>query len=193
MHHLLMFNLQKDVTATVSKAMADRCHMQNSAGKEHPVYLAVGKLFQELSGTSVVGSPLELTEANPQKQAWVSCSYKAQLGLFFALKKALVFIPKPVLWVRYDDIVGVEFNKHLKCPLNSFDLIFHLKSRQHVEFVNLDAAVYQLVYDFLEKPGVIIMSIKYAQQLVQSATARRSVRDPGTAAAPVERRGGSIW
>jgi structure-specific recognition protein 1 len=44
-------------------------------------------------------------------QSCVKCGVKAQSGWLYFLKKSLIFIPKPVLYFKVEDIKKVEFNR----------------------------------------------------------------------------------
>merc|ERR1712066_1061878 len=71
---------------------------------------------------------------------------------------------------------------------NSFDLAFHLKNKQVLEFTQLDRAIYQCFFDYIEKIGVRILNMKDAKRMDPSGGAGRNSREPGTApaASPAE-------
>ena len=44
-------------------------------------------------------------------QSCVKCGVRAQPGWLYFLKRSLIFIPKPVLYFKVEDIKKVEFNR----------------------------------------------------------------------------------
>ena len=44
-------------------------------------------------------------------QSCVKCGVKAQTGWVYFLKKSLIFIPKPVLYFKIEEIKNVEFSR----------------------------------------------------------------------------------
>lgn len=59
-------------------------------------------------------------------QPCIKCNVKAQGGWLYLLKQSLIFIPKPVLYFRCEDISFVEFNR-LGAINKQFDMKITLK------------------------------------------------------------------
>jgi len=61
-----------------------------------------------------------------QSQPCVKASVKAQPGWLYMLKQSLIFIPKPVLYFRIEDIQNVEFHR-INASNKQFDLKITLR------------------------------------------------------------------
>jgi hypothetical protein len=59
-------------------------------------------------------------------QPCVKANVKAQPGWLYMLKQSIIFIPKPVLYFRVEDIAAVEFHR-INASNKQFDLKISLK------------------------------------------------------------------
>lgn len=73
-----------------------------------------------------------------QGQPCVKANVKAQPGWLYMLKQSLIFIPKPVLYFRIEDIHTVEFHR-INAANKQFDLKLTLKEdKKSVEFMGIE-------------------------------------------------------
>ena len=107
----------------------------------------------------------------------VSCSLKTNDGLLYPLEKQLIFIHKPTVLVRYEDIERIEFKRYipnahsgipsrpslpshadhvLRAATKNFDLVVKLKpsatshgETREYEFSSIDRVEYAPLYSFL--------------------------------------------
>jgi len=52
-----------------------------------------------------------MTLYSSTKHSGVKCSVKASEGFLFFLTKSLIFVPKPVIYMKLDDVRAVEFHR----------------------------------------------------------------------------------
>ncbi len=64
-------------------------------------------------------------------QPCVKANVKAQAGWLYMLKNSLIFIPKPILYFRIDDIQAVEFHR-INASNKQFDLKLSLREEKKV-------------------------------------------------------------
>jgi hypothetical protein len=87
-----------------------------------PMCSLIAKVFKVLSQSKVSAPRLSSPLLSPLGQVYVSnvyksergdqcvkCSYKTNDGLLFPLQKLLIFIHKPTIVLRYEDVESVEF------------------------------------------------------------------------------------
>lgn len=92
----------------------------------------------------------------------IRCSAKANDGHLYPLKNSLIFIHKPVIYIKNKDIKYVEFSRvdmHRNSNWRSFDIeIARISSEtdqsQKINFVGIDKEDYQLLVDYLKARGI---------------------------------------
>lgn len=92
----------------------------------------------------------------------VRCSHRATEGHLYCLKKAFIFITKPVVYVRYEDVVAVEFSRAESWMTQTrfFDLKVYKKGEnQPYDFQQIDRNEYQPLIDFLQAAGIRIRNL----------------------------------
>lgn len=74
----------------------------------------------------------------------VKCSVKAAEGYFYPMKSSVIFIHKPVLYIRHSELKYVEFSRigeGTSGVSRSFDLILtKMKDDSQVTFLSIDKA-----------------------------------------------------
>jgi structure-specific recognition protein 1 len=69
----------------------------------------VGSLLKKVAGKPVF-KPETFESAG--KQRAVRCTHKGQTGLLFPLDKSMMFIHKPTVWIRYQEVEAVEVQRY---------------------------------------------------------------------------------
>lgn len=64
-------------------------------------------------------------------QQYLPCSYKAGTGLLYPLERGFIFLHKPAVHIRFDEIAGVHFARS-QSSLRSFD--FDIESNAGTTF-----------------------------------------------------------
>jgi len=175
LHQFLVLTLDKERMISVKNIPKERLQaMSMSPTEDQPVYSLVAKLFKELSGKAVIAAASEFKELQGTNGSFcVRCSYKAQPGFLFPLKKSMLFVTKPVVWIRYDNVDNIEFGV-AQMRRNSFDLAIHTTSKTTIEFSQVDRQVYEAVLTFFQRMGVKIANFKeVSSQIAAPATRTR--------------------
>jgi len=156
----IVLNFDKERKVTVELPADMLTAMRVTAGEEHPVYSLVAKLVTQLSKKALIAPTTEFKNLLRDGECSVRCSVKTQPGYLFPTKRSMIFVPKPVIWIRYDEIEGIEF-KSSSMRKSSFDLVVQTKRQQVVEFSQLDRLkVLKAVYEFFRKVEVRITNNK---------------------------------
>ena len=116
--------------------------------------------------------------ANANQQASLSCSVRANEGLLFPLEKQFVFIHKPPIIVRFNEIDSVEFQRYAggQGSTRNFDLCVNLKSSviaggnvKDYTFSGIDRSDYPGLYSFLSGKKIPIKNIEQGFQMEDGA------------------------
>lgn len=111
--------------------------------------------------------------------ACVQCNHKTtQPGFLYPLRKSMLFITKPVEWIRYDTIQHVEFQAGV-AQRSRFDLVVSVRGKPPVEFSQIDIAVLKALQEFFTEVGVKVL----ANESAGPAPGRAGTRSAGKASA----------
>ena len=122
----------------------------------------VAKSFKVIAGKKVF-VPGKFSNAN--EQPCVKCAVRANEGLLYPLEKQFVFIHKPCILVRFNEIESVEFQRYGggQGSTRNFDLQVNLKSGGAVKeytFSGIERADYTSLYNFLSGKKIPIRNLQ---------------------------------
>jgi len=83
----------------------------------------------------------------------ISCSHKASSGFLYPLEKGVIYIYKPPIFLRYDEIQRVEFER-TGGTSRSFDLIVTSRNDLPYTFSSIEKGEYSKLYDYLKDKKV---------------------------------------
>jgi len=125
LHHFIAMNFELDrevkiklnMTAEEIKAK----HGDNLKPEvEGKLYDVLSNLFNNLVGIKKIIVPGDFQSHRGAKA--INCSVKAAEGYLFPLKSSIVFIHKPVMYIRHSELKHVEFSRTGNGPSRTFDL-----------------------------------------------------------------------
>ena len=125
LHHFIAMNFELDrevkiklnMTAEEIKAK----HGDNLKPEvEGKLYDVLSTLFNNLVGIKKIIVPGDFQSHRGAKA--INCSVKAAEGYLFPLKSSIVFIHKPVMYIRHSELKHVEFSRTGNGPSRTFDL-----------------------------------------------------------------------
>lgn len=138
--------------------------------------------------------------SNASEQACVKCAVRANEGLLYPLEKQFVFIHKPPILIRFNEVESVEFQRYAggQGSTRNFDLCVNLKPsaglqgtttasavREYI-FSGIDRSDYAGLYNFLSGKKIPIKNLEGSTTTGSSAmtAAALSFVDETAAAAP---------
>lgn len=71
------------------------------------------------------------------KAKCVSCSHKASTGFLYPLEKGFIFVHKPPIYLRYDELSHVNFSRSMTST-RSFDLEVETRQSQTFTFNSIE-------------------------------------------------------
>lgn len=96
-----------------------------------------------------------------QGQPCIKANLKAQPGWLYLLKQSIIFIPKPVLYFRVEDVMAVDFHR-ITPNGKQFDLKVTIKEeKKEVEFMGIEKPELDALVDYFKARQVkVIMEQK---------------------------------
>jgi len=83
----------------------------------------------------------------------ITCNHKASSGFLYPLEKGMVFIYKPPMFIRYNDIHRVEFER-TGGSSRSFDLIVTTMNDLPYTFSSIEKGEYSKLFDYLKSKNI---------------------------------------
>ena len=118
--------------------------------------------------------------ANANQQACVKCAYRANEGLLYPLEKQFVFIHKPPILIRFNEVESVEFQRYAggQGSTRNFDLCINLKASasagggpKEYTFMGIDRSDYAGLYNFLSGKKIKIKNLEGVGSVVETRQA----------------------
>lgn len=130
----------------------------------------VTRILKSLTGNSII-VPGDFRSAS--QYHCIRCSYKAQDGLLYPLNRSFIFITKPVILVRFDDVLNIEFSRTGGNQTRFFELTITIKGGGEYSFTSIDKAEYNPLINFLQEKNI---RIKNLQENLESSSRRGTPR-----------------
>ncbi|EEA06186.1 FACT complex subunit SSRP1, putative [Cryptosporidium muris RN66] len=119
----------------------------------------VTRIFKALTGRPIV-VPGDFRSASSYH--CIRCSFKAQDGLLYPLNRSFIFITKPVIMIRYDEILNIEFSRMSGNQTRFFELFVTIKGGGDYSFTSIDKAEYNPLIKFLQEKNIRIRNLQEA-------------------------------
>ncbi|XP_033747604.1 FACT complex subunit SSRP1-like [Pecten maximus] len=106
----------------------------------------------------------------------ISCSYKAATGFLYPLERGFIFIHKPPMHIRFDEVSSVNFARSAGST-RSFDFDVETKSGNMHTFVGIEKDEYGKLYDFVSNKKLRVKNIGGKLDQKQSANYADDMND----------------
>lgn len=110
-----------------------------------PVYEVLGKIMKVLVNRKLTGPGSFV--GHSQTPA-IGCSYKAAAGYLYPLERGFIYVHKPSIHIRFEEIAAVNFARS-GGSTRSFDFEIELKSGTVHTFSSIEKEEYKKLYDFI--------------------------------------------
>ena len=127
---------------------------------EGPLHEVLSKLFVSMIKIKII-VPEGFKSAKDTPA--VRCSVRAFEGHLYPLKKALLFVNKPVVYIRLSDIQHVEFarvSQSATQPNRSFDLNVYTKIGETHQFTGMDRNEYTPLVEYIQQKKISIRNLE---------------------------------
>lgn len=127
---------------------------------EGPLHDVLSRVFSAMIGVKII-VPTGFKSAKDAPA--VTCSVKALDGQLYPLEKSLLFVGKPVIYIRLSDIQYVEFARvgQTAAQTNrSFDLTVAVKQGETFQFVGVDRNEYMTLMQYIQSKKIAIRNVE---------------------------------
>lgn len=123
---------------------------------EGKLYDVLSQLFQDLVKIEKIIVPGEFLSFRGTKA--IKCSVRAAEGHLYPLRSSLVFIHKPVLYIRHSEVKCVEFSRvggGSTGVSRSFDIILtKLRDDSRVTFLSIDKEEMSVLMSYFKQSSI---------------------------------------
>jgi len=160
-YHFLIMLFEKELDLSVELVLDDELKesLQGKLKTEHsgPAVEVVSKIIRHLSGRKIT-TPVSFSGSSNGSNI-ITCSYKAYSGLLFPLPRGLMYLIKPPLHIRFEEISCVNFARGASSMNKSFD--FEIETRNKVThiFSSIEKGQYNALFDFVTHNKLRIKNI----------------------------------
>ena len=160
LHHYiaLNFEIDREQKLKINLPPAD-CEKKNLKPEmEGKLYDMLSELFTNLVGVKKIVVPGDFKSSRGCKA--ISCSVKAAEGYLFPLKSSLIFIHKPVIYLRHTELKHVEFGRTGTGISRTFDLtLTKLKDDSSHTFLSIDKDEHDILVAYFKESGVKMKTV----------------------------------
>ncbi|VDL87154.1 unnamed protein product [Schistocephalus solidus] len=159
-YHILIMVFDKDKHVDIELSVSEEYLQKNYEGKLSQVL--AGPEYELFARLCKVLYNQKLTVPGSFKAknggSAVACSYKASVGLLYPLERGFIFVPRPPVSIRFDEIISVNFSRGTGA-LRSFD--FEIETRIGIShtFVSIERDEYHKLYDYVTEKKLRVKNI----------------------------------
>lgn len=134
-----------------------------------PVYEVLGKIMKVIINRKLTGPGNFIGHSGTPA---VGCSFKAAAGYLYPLERGFIYVHKPPLHIRFEEIACVNFARG-GGSTKSFDFEIELKSGTNHTFSSIEKEEYSKLYDFIVSKKLTVkntgkMTSNYAEDFGDS-------------------------
>ncbi|XP_046965933.1 FACT complex subunit Ssrp1 isoform X2 [Vanessa cardui] len=111
-----------------------------------PTYEVLAKIMKVIINRRVTGPGDFLGH---HKTPAIACSYKAAAGYLYPLEKGFIYVHKPPVHIRFEEIASVNFARGGASSTKSFDFEIELKSGSIHTFSSIEKGEYDKLFDYI--------------------------------------------
>ncbi|XP_053210278.1 FACT complex subunit Ssrp1-like [Panonychus citri] len=159
-YHFLILLFNKDDETSLELSITDRElseKYENKLEKEMagPTYDVLGQIMKVLVQRKITTPGISgPSSQNPA----ISCSYRAGAGLLYPLDRGFIYIHKPPVHIRFDEILSINFARS-GGSTRSFDFEVETKSGVVHTFSSIEKEEYSKLYDFVSNKKLRVKNL----------------------------------
>lgn len=156
-YHFLVILFQMDEETGIELPFTDEELKNKYEGKltkelNGPVYEVLGKVMKVLINRKLTGPGNFVGFGGTPA---LSCSFKAAAGYLYPLERGFIYVHKPPIHIRFEEISAVNFARG-GGSTRSFDFEIELKSGTNHTFSSIEKEEYTKLYDFISSKKISI-------------------------------------
>jgi len=156
-YHFLVFNFKVDDEEEIELPFTDEEVKEKFDGKlereiSGPTYEVLAKVINAVVNKKIT-KPGSFIGANGTPA--LTCSHKAASGFVYPLERGMIFIYKPPIYLRYDEIRNVSFERS-GGSTRSFDISVLTNNDIGYTFSSIEKNEYQKLYDYFKNKKITV-------------------------------------
>lgn len=171
MHHFILIQIDRSIEIELKVNLTQEQINSQYGGKFEqkltgPLYNVLGKLLIPIAGIDKIIIPGGFKSALDGKSEAIHCQVKVSDGHLYPLKNSLIFIQKPIIYIKHNEIKYVEFSRigsQIGVTGKSFDIsivkIDNDGTGQTEQFKNIDKQELRVMIDYFKTAGIKMRQI----------------------------------
>jgi len=158
-YHYLVFSFMQDEDTELELPFTDEEIQEKYDGKlekdmKGATYEVVSRLMKAVVNKKVTVPGSFLGHSGTPA---ISCSYKAASGFIYPLERGFIFVYKPPIFVKFEDVKYVNFARSGGSN-RSFDIEIHTRGETNYTFSSIEKDEYHRLYEFLKNKKLNVKS-----------------------------------
>ncbi|XP_028127722.2 FACT complex subunit Ssrp1 [Diabrotica virgifera virgifera] len=151
-YHFLVFLFNQDEETSIELPFTEEELKEKFDGrlqKEHsgPTFEVMSNIMKNIINRKLTGPADFIGHSGTPA---ISCSFKAAAGLLYPLERGFIYVHKPPIHIRFEEIASVNFARG-GGSTRSFDFEIELKSGTVHTFSSIEKEEYGKLFDFITK------------------------------------------
>lgn len=148
-HYLvLLFNMEEETSIELpfgDDELRDKYDGRLTKELSGPVYEVLGKIMKVLVNRKLTGPGSFVGHSGTPA---IGCSFKATAGYLYPLERGFIYVHKPPIHIRFEEIASVNFARS-GGSTRSFDFEIETKQNTVHTFSSIEKEEYTKLYDFI--------------------------------------------
>jgi structure-specific recognition protein 1 len=152
---VLLFGMEEETSIELpftEKELKEKYDDKLSKELSGPVYEVLGKIMKIIINRKLTGPGTFLGHSGTPA---VGCSFKAAAGYLYPLERGFIYVHKPPMHIRFEEISCVNFARG-GGSTKSFDFEVELKSGTNHTFSSIEKEEYAKLYDFIVSKKITV-------------------------------------
>lgn len=145
---VLLFGVEEETTIELpfsDKELKEKYEDKLTKELSGPVYQVLGQIMKVIIQRKLTGPGSFLGHSGTPA---VGCSYKAAAGYLYPLERGFIYVHKPPMHIRFEEIACVNFARG-GGSTKSFDFEIELKTGTNNTFSSIEKEEYPKLYDYV--------------------------------------------
>lgn len=158
-YHYLVFSFMQDDETDIELPFTEEELKEKYEGKlekemKGPTFEIVSKLMKAMVNRKITVPGAFMGHSGTPA---VACSYKAASGFLYPLERGFMFVYKPPIFVKFDDVQAVHFARSGGSN-RSFDIEINTRGESVYTFSSIEKDEYSRLYEFLKSKKITVKS-----------------------------------
>uniref|UniRef100_V5GLI2 FACT complex subunit SSRP1 n=1 Tax=Anoplophora glabripennis TaxID=217634 RepID=V5GLI2_ANOGL len=149
-YHFLVLRFNQEDETSIELPFTEEELKEKYEGKlekelSGPTYEVLGKIMKNIINRKLTGPGAFIGHSGTPA---IGCSFKAAAGLLYPLERGFIYVHKPPIHIRFEEIASVNFARG-GGSTRSFDFEIELKSGTVHTFSSIEKEEYAKLFDFI--------------------------------------------